>query len=96
MSTNKAAILKAVGPKNEAQATKLLADLDMSLGEDPSNFLLLFVAGWFFVPCIQQQCPNVFLNTAALVLLLLLWCILFSIVLQLLETWPMFRCPRCR
>lgn len=35
MSTpnNKAAILKAVGPKNEAQATKLLADLDLGLGE---------------------------------------------------------------
>lgn len=33
MSTNKAAILKAVGANNEAQATKLLADLDMSLGE---------------------------------------------------------------
>lgn len=33
ISTNKAAILKAVGSKNEAAATKLLADLDLGLGE---------------------------------------------------------------
>eukprot|EP00903_Cladosiphon_okamuranus_P013006 g12135.t1 len=32
ISTNKAAILKAVGSKNEAAATKLVADLDLGLG----------------------------------------------------------------
>lgn len=34
MSGNKAAILKAVGSSNEAGATKLMADIDMGLGEN--------------------------------------------------------------
>lgn len=46
MSTNKAAILKAVGAENEAQATKLLAELDMGLGES-SSFLSPF--GGYYV-----------------------------------------------
>ena len=33
ISTNKAAILKAVGAKNEAAATQLVADLDLGLGK---------------------------------------------------------------
>lgn len=33
MSKNKATILKAVGSQNEAQATKLVADLDLGLGK---------------------------------------------------------------
>lgn len=37
ISTNKAAILKAVGSTNEAAATKLVADLDLGLGKPLST-----------------------------------------------------------
>lgn len=33
IAKNKAQLLKAVGPKNEAQTTKILADMDTGIGE---------------------------------------------------------------
>lgn len=45
MSSNKATILKAVGSSNEAGATKLIADIDMGLGESHFTSKIMFLLG---------------------------------------------------
>lgn len=44
MSNNKAVILKAVGGKNEAQATKLVAELDTGLGKPCRIYIIILFA----------------------------------------------------